>query len=198
MIVFILAAKKHRENKQPHNIFLFYRRCAAQLFISLIIIQSDDYLLFRHSLFVIILLFLCKLVRLFMLSAGDKKATVVLYISEFFTDYKKQKRSFILSNVYSTLEKNNHQKRLDLKTVRSCFQQQAVIAQGAYFCNCQKKQTMRKGGKTMFIIEAIFSFLRDTLGVILAILLGTLCLSMVINLIVIVVKNTYSKFKKNY
>lgn len=57
---------------------------------------------------------------------------------------------------------------------------------------------MRKGGKAMFIIEAIFSFLRDTLGVILAILLGTLCLSMVINLIVIVVKNTYSKFKKNY
>lgn len=48
----------------------------------------------------------------------------------------------------------------------------------------------------MFIIEAIFSFLRDTLGVILAILLGTLCLSMVINLIVIVVKNTYSKFKR--
>ena len=57
---------------------------------------------------------------------------------------------------------------------------------------------MRKGGKTMFIIEAIFSFLRDTLGVILAILLGTLCLSMVVNLIVIVVKNTYTKFKKNY
>jgi len=50
----------------------------------------------------------------------------------------------------------------------------------------------------MFIVEAIFSFLRDTLGVILAILLGTLCLSMVVNLIVIVVKNTYTKFKKNY
>jgi len=50
----------------------------------------------------------------------------------------------------------------------------------------------------MFIVEAIFSFLRDALGVILAILLGTLCLSMVVNLIVIVVKNTYSKFKKNY
>lgn len=48
----------------------------------------------------------------------------------------------------------------------------------------------------MFIVEAIFSFLRDTLGVILAILLGTLCLSMVVNLIVIVVKNTYTKFKK--
>jgi len=57
---------------------------------------------------------------------------------------------------------------------------------------------MRKGGKAMFIIEAIFSFLRDALGVILAILLGTLCLSMVVNLIVIIVKNTYSKFKKNY
>ena len=57
----------------------------------------------------------------------------------------------------------------------------------------------------MFIIEAIFSFLRDALGqlraisrFLLAILLGTLCLSMVVNLIVIVVKNTYSKFKKNY
>ena len=48
----------------------------------------------------------------------------------------------------------------------------------------------------MFIIEAIFSFLRDALGVILAILLGTLCLSMVVNLIVIVVKTPIQNLKE--
>lgn len=48
----------------------------------------------------------------------------------------------------------------------------------------------------MALIETIIYFLRNTLGVILGLLLGTLCLSMICHLIIFAVRTILTKCKQ--